>query len=373
MDCGKSDYAGTFLAGDGLVDEDDVIGDVPAPMPMLGIYLQMMTVGSMAAAGRIGLFDALADGPMSVAGLTDVLRASRTGVERLTDLLVAAGLLTREGEMIANAPETTRGFTRRGPIDWGAGLIWTAEAWKIMSDLPDAIVRGGPERSLWDRMVEEPSLGGDFSRYMRAAAELLLPDLLRALDLPKEPLRLLDLGGSHGVHSIELCRRYPQMNAVIVDLESALTETRSRIAENRMEDRIDVHGADLRSCEWGGGYDVALYLSIAHNMHVDENRRIFQHLGQVIRLGGMLVIHDYPKETTSPLFESAFRLTLLTETGTRTYSYAELTDMLADAGFATQARIVLSPAEKGTLIVARRSGSRIAALGRMVGEGFPGD
>lgn len=132
-----------------------------------------------------------------------------------------------------------------------------------------------------------------------------------------------------------------------------------------------MHGADLRSCDWGEGYDVALYLSVAHNMHGDENRRIFRHLGEVVRPGGILVVHDYPKETTPPLFESAFRLTLLTETGTRTYSYAELTGMLADAGFATEARIVLSPAEKGTLIIARRSASNIAGLGRMVGEGFP--
>ncbi|QAY76347.1 class I SAM-dependent methyltransferase [Sphingosinicella sp. BN140058] len=370
MDYGRRDGAGTIRAGDPWGDDDDAADGAPAPMPMLGIYLQMMTAAAMATAGKLGLFEALADRPMDVAGLAETLQASRTGVERLTDFLVALGSLTRRGPMLANAAETTRLFTARGPIDWGAGLSWTADVWKIMSDLPDAVVRGGPERLLWDRMAEDPALGQAFSRYMREAAKFVLPDLVGALDLPDGPLRLLDLGGSHGVHSIELCRRYPRMDAVIVDLESALSETRTRIADHRLEDRIAVQGADLRCCDWGQGYDVALYLSVAHNMDIEENRAIFRRLGEVIRPGGILVIHDYPKETRPLLFEAAFRLTLLTETGTRTLSHAELTGMVAEAGFTTQVRIVLSPAEKGTLIIARRAGARVAALGRMVGEGF---
>lgn len=225
----------------------------------------------------------------------------------------------------------------------------------MMDDLSDAVKLGKPKRLLWDRMTEQPELGDRFSRYMRAFAQHLAPDLMRLADLPTRPLRLLDLGGSHGTHSVAFCKRFPDLQAVIVDLEAALTDTGSRIAEAGFADRISVRSGDIRACDWGDeGYDLALYLSVAHNMSVDENRKILRHLARALRRDGVLIIHDYPRDTTPSLFEAAFRLTLLVETGTRTLTRAEFTELLQDAGFASHHLHVLSPAEKGSLIVARR-------------------
>jgi hypothetical protein len=53
-------------------------------------------------------------------------------------------------------------------------------------------------------------------------------------------------------------------------------------------------------------------------------------------------------------FHAAFRLTLLFETGTRTYSEAEYREWFDAAGFASAQRIDLNPLEKGSLLIARR-------------------
>lgn len=344
------------------IDADDgVRGDTasipangPSPLPMDEVYIAMMTASSLATAGRIGLFEALADGPLDAQTLAGAIGADVEGAARLSDFLVATGHLKRMGDLVANAPHMMRWFTRHADVNYGPGLAWTADAWTIMADLPGAVRRGGPERLLWDRMTEKPELGTNFSRYMNAFADHLAPDLLAIDCLPSRPRRLLDLGGSHGAHSMAFCQRYPDLEAVIVDLESALTQTRVRIDDEGFSNRISVRPGDVRACDWGDGYDIALYLSVAHNMSIEENRKIFRHLAQVMRPGGVLVIHDYPRETTPAIFEAAFRLTLLVETGTRTLSYFEITDMLDEAGFSSYRNIILSPAEKGTLIIARR-------------------
>jgi SAM-dependent methyltransferase len=321
---------------------------------MMSAYIPMMTAAALATAGRIGLFEALSQAPLSGSGLAGALGMSVDGVGRLTDFLVAAGHLERRAGLIANTAETTRWFTSRGTIDYASGLAWTADAWRIMDDLSGAVARGRPDRLLWDRMSVQPELGARFARYMHAFAEHLSPDILAAANLPQRPCRLLDLGGSHGRHSIAFCRANPELHAVIVDLDSALTDTRALIAAEGLEDRITVRAGDIRNSDWGGDFDAALYLSVAHNMSWAENRRIFGHLGQVIRPGGLLMIHDYPRETTPALFETAFRLTLLVQTGTQTYTCAEFSEFLCDAGFAEHRFETLSPAEKGTLIVALR-------------------
>jgi len=328
--------------------------DHPPALPMLDAYLSMMRASALSTAGRIGLFEVLADGPAQASELAEILAVDIVGIQRLTDFLIATGHLLRDGSSIANAPDTIRWFTRHGAIDYSPGLAWMADAWSIMDDLSESVWRGGPARLLWDRMVDDPQLGTRFSRYMCAFAEHLSPDLLAAVPVPTGPARLLDLGGSHGTHATAFCKRYPELRAVIVDLASALGGTNERIEADGLSNRVTVRADDIRAFQWGDGYDVALYLSVAHNMSLDENREIIAHLARVMRSGGVLVIHEYPRETTPAIFETAFRLTLLTETGTRTFSLIELGEMLDAAGFASYGHIVLSPPEKGTLIIARR-------------------
>jgi SAM-dependent methyltransferase len=324
---------------------------VSAP-PMMDAYLSMMRASALIAAERIGLFEALAAGFMAPGELAHRLDVSEIGLGRLADLLVETGHLERRGTSLGNAPATTRWFTSRGDVDFSAGLAWTADAWTIMGELPDAVRRGAPVQLLWDRMDTDPALGMRFSRYMRAFAQYLTPDLLRLVDVPADAARLLDLGGSHGIHATSLCRHYPHLHSVIVDLESALQDTERSIDATGLGDRIAVRPADIRACDWGGAYDVILYLSVAHNLYAHENQRIFRHARSVLRPGGKLVIHDYPRGTTPALFGAAFGLTLMVETGTRAFAYAELWDMLAKAGFSTISRHGLVPAEKGTIIIA---------------------
>lgn len=327
--------------------------DAPG-LPMIDAYLAMMKASALITAGRLGLFEALADGPLEPGALAEKIDASAIGIESLADLLVETGHLERVGRSLANSAATARWFTSKGEVDFIAGLVWTADAWTLMGELPDAVRRGGPAQSLWDRMEAAPELGDRFSRYMRAFAHYLAPDLLRLVRLPANATRLLDLGGSHGVHALSFCRHYAALDAVIVDFESALRDTCDRIEKIGLADRVTVQTGDIRACDWGGAYDVVLYLSIAHNMGAEDNRRVFAHLAAAMRPGGKLIIHDYPSETTPDLFGAAFGLTLLVETGTRAFNYAELSNMLASAGFSVVERHVLVPAEKGTIIIAER-------------------
>jgi len=203
-------------------------------------------------------------------------------------------------------------------------------------------------------MLERTHLGPIFSSYMRSFAHHLGSDLLDKVPLPATAERLLDLGGSHGLHSIAFCRRYPELSAVIVDLPSALSNTEALIKQEKLADRISLRPGDLLDGDWGNGYDVVFYLSVAHNQTAEDNRRVIQQIAQVLRPGGVLLIHEYLAESPPLAFHAAFRLTLLVETATRIYSYEEIAGWLEEAGFAAPLRIDLDPKEKGSLLIARR-------------------
>lgn len=321
---------------------------------MLDVYMPMMKSAAIVSAGRLGLFEALAKGPLSVPQLAEKIQSSIKGTATLADFLIALGYLEKQGGLMANTESTQRWFTSLGQVDYTPGLLWTHEAWPMMGGLAEAVRSGHPERTLWDAMVEHSHLGELFSSYMAAFASDLGPDLLKHVPVAPEQYRLLDLGGSHGLHAIRFCRRHPQLSAVIVDLPSALSETGTTIAREQLSDRIHLRPGDLHEEDWGGEHDLVFYLSVAHNHTAEENRHIIQRIGDTLSSGGMLVIHEYLAETPLDALDAAFRLTLLLETGTQTYRYDEFCNWLSAAGFVSVVRIDLDPREKGSLILARR-------------------
>jgi SAM-dependent methyltransferase len=325
-----------------------------AELPMVDVFLPMMKSAALVSAGQLGLFEALSAGPRTAGSLAQTLGASESGVTRLGDLLVAMGYLEGTCAGYRNSAHAERWFTSRGEVDYSAGLRWTGHAWELMGQLTQTVRRGAPEKLLWERMKESPEWGPAFSQYMRAFAGHLSPDLLAQVRLPEGATRLLDLGGSHGLHSIGFCRRYPALSAVLVDLPSALSDTAELLRREQLSDRIQLRPGDIRTLEWGDGFDLVLYLSVAHNQSAQDNQKLLARAAGALRPGGRLVIHEYLADLPLDSYGAAFRVTLLVETGTRTYSSEELRLWLHQAGFASVRRVDLSPREKGSLLIAER-------------------
>lgn len=367
-----------------------------AELPMLDIYMPMMKSSAIVAAVRLGLFEALADKPLDAAALAAKTGAREPGVLALADFLVSIGYLeTRDAQpagsdaaksptavtappsrLFANSASTERWFTSRGQVDYSAGALWNFEAWAMMGELDKAVREGAPEKTLWERMQVEPRLGPLFSRYMNAFARHVSPDLVGYVPVAPNQTRMLDLGGSHGLHAIGFCNAHPQLHALIVDLPVALTDTPTTIAQAGLQDRITLRPGNLLDLAWAAqdasdpgdaaeakpaglrtdepGFDLVLYLCVAHNQSADDNARVIGQIARALRPGGLLVIHDYLATEPLNAFHAAFRLTLLYETGTRTYSETEFRAWLAAAGFSGVERIDLDPLEKGSLLLARR-------------------
>jgi predicted O-methyltransferase YrrM len=322
-------------------------------LPMLDVYMPMMKSAAVISAGRLGLFEALSGGPLSVQSLAEKINASAAGTVMLSNFLVTVGYLESRGQSLANTPSTQRWFTSGGSADYTAGLLWTQEAWPMMQNLAEAVRDGSAKSTLWGAMVETPRLGAVFSEYMASFAKDLGPDLAEHVKLNDDATSLVDLGGSHGLHSINFCRRYAALHAKIVDFPSALADTEAKIDAAGLADRIRLHHGNIVDTDWGSEHDAVFYLCVAHNQTPETNRDMIQRVAKSLRPGGMLVIHDYIDESSINPFRAAFNLTLFFETGTKIHSFDMYSQWLQGAGFLSMQRIDLDPIEKGSLILAR--------------------
>jgi SAM-dependent methyltransferase len=155
------------------------------------------------------------------------------------------------------------------------------------------------------------------------------------------------------LHSIGLCRKHPQLHATVADWPASLTDTPAHIAQAGLNERIDTLPGDILLEQWvqPQGFDLILYLSVGHNQDDAGNARMLQAMARSLRPGGLIVVHDYLIGQPLNAFHAAFRLTLLFETGTRTWAESDYARWASAAGLGVRERIDLDPIEKGSLLL----------------------
>jgi hypothetical protein len=155
-----------------------------------------------------------------------------------------------------------------------------------------------------------------------------------AVDLSGHRL-LLDIGGGSGAHAIGATLRWPQLQAVVLDLGPVCEVAAEFVAASKVQDRVGTHVGDM----WTEAFpaaDVHFYSLIYHDWPPDKCRELTHKSFDSLPSGGQIIIHEmlYNDEKTGPFAVAAFSVQmLLWAPGGEQYSGRELSTMLAEAGF----------------------------------------
>jgi len=148
--------------------------------------------------------------------------------------------------------------------------------------------------------------------------------------------RMLDIGGGSGAYSIAFAQSNPELKADILDMAAAVPIAQRHIDQAGVADRVSVRVGDLRSDQFGQGYDLVFVSAICHMLGPGENADLLIRCYAALSSGGRIVIQDFilsPYKTT-PKWGALFALNMLV--GTRvgsSYSDLEYAEWLNSAGF----------------------------------------
>jgi ubiquinone/menaquinone biosynthesis C-methylase UbiE len=166
---------------------------------------------------------------------------------------------------------------------------------------------------------------------------------------------MLDVGGGSGAYAIAFAQANPQLRVEVFDQPAVLAIAQRHIRETGIEDRVSTRVGDLRTDEFGGGYDLVLISAICHMLSEEENRNLLARAFRALAPGGRVVIQDFllRPDKTGPRAGALFSLNMLVNTrGGASYSEDEYSRWLREAGFAEVRRVPL-PGPAGVLIGAR--------------------
>jgi (2Fe-2S) ferredoxin/2-polyprenyl-3-methyl-5-hydroxy-6-metoxy-1,4-benzoquinol methylase len=262
------------------------------------------------------------------------LGTDRRATEMLLDSLVALNVLSKQDSVYNNTQLSARYLSAGARDDARGALMHTAHLWPRWSTLTDCVRRGTSVtyREMVDRGDEWTTA---FIAAMHRNASVRAPAVVKAVGI-EGARRMLDVGGGSGAYSIAFARANPDLRVEAFDLPTVVPIAERHIEEAKLSGRVTTRAGDLRTDDFGEGYDLIFLSAICHMLGPDSNVGLFRRCFAALSPGGRIVVQDFVlgPDRTSPKSAALFALNMLVGTPEgSTYTSEEYRSWLGQVGF----------------------------------------
>jgi predicted O-methyltransferase YrrM len=333
-----------------MLDQDAAQSWTADELLELGRSYQAAAV--FAAAADLDLFALLTQAPLPAREVAARLACEPRGVIVLLDALTALGLLEKTEAGYLLWPGAEEFLTPEGRHSILAMTQHQANCLRRWAQLARVIKQGRPV----DPAPSVRGPQGDAEAFIGAMHNISAPaadEVIRGLE-SLQFTRLLDVGGASGTWTMAFLRACPGAQATLFDLPEVIPLARQRLAAAGLAARVTLVSGDFMKDALPGDSDLAWVSAIVHQNSRAQNRALFASVFQALRPGGRIALRDILMEEsrTVPLAGALFAVNMLVATeGGGTFTFAELGEDLAAAGF-VQAAVARRDPAMNSIVVA---------------------
>jgi SAM-dependent methyltransferase len=262
------------------------------PKPAFHTLVAVLAARTVLVGTKLGAFETLEQKPLTAAEVATRLRTEHGATQKLLNALTGLGYLRVAGDAFALSADARRWLVSDSPRslrDWV--LEQESLEWRWLEHLED-FVRNGHSIQIHNDLSDD--LWRLYQRGMRSVAGLSASEVARRVPVPKGARQMLDIGGSHGYHSVVICRRHPGLRSVVLDLPQAIRHAAPLLANEGMGDRVVHRAGDATTDDFGAAtFDLVYTANAAHHFDEPTNRDLARRAARALRPGGFFVIVDF--------------------------------------------------------------------------------
>lgn len=313
------------------------------------IWLSMHHLPAMAVADELGIFGALAAAPATAAEAAQRLALNRRAADIVLAMLAALGLLALRAGRYELTDVARTYLLPASPYYWGPLLRALGVVQQQHAALIGAL-RAPDERaagvSLRPATVSgDPVEGWQSGQIDRAQAEAVT-QIMHSHSLPASVAaarsgvlhgvtRLLDVGGGSGCFSIAIAQHLPSVSCTVMELAAVCEVAKRYIADGGVTERVDTAAVDMFREPWPRGYDGMFFSNIFHDWDAETDLFLAERAYDALADGGRIFLHEMllAEDGSGPVTTASFSMLMLLGTKGRQYTFDELRQILASAGF----------------------------------------
>jgi len=329
---------------DGLSQLRQVVA--PANLTVFEMVQGSWLTQAMYAASKLGVFDALADGPATADDIARRVGSDPAATFRLLRALASNSLLkqehggrfalTRLGEALrSDAPGSMApmlqfvGHSKHWE-HWGQ-LLYSVQTGKTALEM----LRG---MTPFEYIESDPELAAVFNNAMTGLSDMVIDTLLPAYDFRKFGT-IVDVGGGHGKLLAAVLQQATAARGVLFDLPSVVAGAGPVLDPSGVSDRITVTGGSFFESVPEGG-DAYLLKTIIHDWDEDSAVAILRNIRKAMAPTGTVALIEMVLPDGMPYHPGMLLdLEMLVTAGGQERTASQYAELLARAGF-QQTRVV---------------------------------
>lgn len=307
---------------------------------VLSLSLGYVMGQAIHAVAKLGIADALADGPRTVDDVAAATETHAPSLARLMRTLAAGGIVTEVHP--GTFALTTLGETLRSDVPGSVrdAVIWVSEPmhYGTCGDLPTTVKTGQPAFDrlfgcpYFDHLAADPEAAAVWDSGMACFSDMENRPIALAYDFPSGA-RVVDVGGGQGGFLAEVLAADPTLSGVLFDRPDVVRQPRL-LQRADVGGRYETAGGDFFE-ELPAGGDVYVYKRVLHDWDDDICVQLLSRCRDVIATNGrVLVIDAVIPDGNDPHPAKIVDLIMMGILGGRERSEREFTDLFAKSGLA---------------------------------------
>ena len=262
-----------------------------APTPLIDTQVAFNAARAIMAAAELGIYETI--GKKSRTG-DEVATACNTDPEatkHLLNALVGIGYLQWSNGSYSLKTKYHKWLLKESESNLIGKLRFQLLEWEWMGKLEE-YVRTGRTLDMHSNMSEK-----EWQLYQDGMRDLSInsaKEVAAKFPLSNNATAMLDIGGSHGLFSIELCKKHPALSSTIMELPGAI-EAASAIAKRYdTTNRINYVAGNALTDDLGKEkYDLVMINNVVHHFTNEQNFALAKKIADALRPGGMYGIGEF--------------------------------------------------------------------------------
>ncbi len=326
--------------------------------PLETLAMSEIAVRAALESTRLGIFDALAESPLSAHEVAGKFGFQEAKTAALLDLLVSVGLLARDSGGYTTTPTSSEYLCHASPFFVGKGMELTQRFLHSVAADFTSLLRGSSDlRSESDTLwaVDDTLDGTEQEARLGSLQDVVA--FTAGLPGFAGMRRMCDVGGNHGAFSMALLDRNPQLRPELADLPEVAAAATPRIAARGYADRMSAFACDLRTDALEPArYDLLLASHVLYGF-MDRLPGLLSMFHRALNSGGWFVSHHMSGEGQVPALVTQARELVTRMAGYATHVVAkeQLAGALREAGFDEIRTAPAGQRQEGLIVAARKA------------------
>jgi 2-polyprenyl-3-methyl-5-hydroxy-6-metoxy-1,4-benzoquinol methylase len=308
-----------------------------APLPLVDTQVAFNAARAIMAAAELGIYEAIGKSGVTSEAVASSCNTHPKATKQLLDCLVGIGYLNWKEGKYSIKSRYQKWLLSSSESSLIGKLRFQIYEWDWMAKL-ESYVKTGQTIEL--HSMTDKKEWAAYQEGMRDLSVNVARELAGKIPVPAGATSLLDIGGSHGLFSIELCKKYNVLSSTILELPAAIEAASAIGKKYDTTNRVNYKPGNILQDDIGKGiFDIIMINNVVHHFTDGQNRMVTNKIAAALKPGGIFLIGEFirsekPGEGGVVASTAGLYFSLTSFSGT--WSVAEMDSWIKEAGLKLQ-------------------------------------